>query len=348
MMNKLISKTANKGVLLSIILAVVIALSVVVSAIFGVSYAATLSDANTLTVTVNKTFYTTHEDDIKAVCEAEFTKLGISDSYNMTSLIGDDRELVYVFSAGEEMQKKVNAAKTALKATFESKTDVENGAWKDDIVFITVTSASETLLANWPVSYVVRAIVAVAVIAVLAFAYIAIRYGLISGAVAGIATFAGGALSMAVILLTRIPVTNSTLYIAAIAAILTAVLTLLTLNKVRASLQSEEEQPAQALAENSVACKEILSFAAVAGVALVLVGAVATWSTRWFALAALIALIATTAVALFYVPALYSLFKGASDNKALKNATYGKQLAAKRAAKAAAKNAEESVEQDAE
>jgi hypothetical protein len=347
MMNKLISKTANKGILLSIILAVVIALSVVVSAIFGVSYAATLSDANTLTVTVNKTFYTTHEDDIKAVCEAEFTKQGISDSYNMTSLIGDNRELVYVFSAGEETQKKVNAAKTALQATFENKTDVQNGAWKDNIVFITVTSASETLLANWPCSYVVRASIAVAVIAVLAFAYTAIRYGLISGAVAGIATFVGGALSMAVILLTRIPVTNSTLYIAAIAAMITAVLTLLTLNKVRTGLQAEENQSAQELAINSVACKEILSFAVVAGVALVLVGAIATWSTRWFALAALIALIVTTAVAFFYVPAMYVLFKGAADKKALENATYGKQLAAKRAAKAA-KNVEESVEQDAE
>ena len=184
-------------------------------------------------------------------------------------------------------------------------------------------------------------------IAVLAFAYTAIRYGLISGAVAGIATFVGGALSMAVILLTRIPVTNSTLYIAAIAAMITAVLTLLTLNKVRTSLQAEENQSAQELAINSVACKEILSFAVVAGVALVLVGAIATWSTRWFALAALIALIVTTAVALFYVPAMYVLFKGAADKKALENATYGKQLAAKRAAKAA-KNVEESVEQDAE
>ena len=348
MMNKFISKTANKGLLLSVILAVVFAISIVITAVFGVSYGATLSDANTLTVTVNKTFYTSHEDDIKAVCQAEFSKQGISSSYSMSSLIGDDRELVYVFSAGEETQKKVNDAKAALKTTFENKTDKTNGAWKDYVVFITVTSASEDLLAQWPVSYVVRASIAVAVIAALAFVYTLIRYGLQAGAVAGIATFVGGVLSTAVVLLTRMPVTNSTLYIAAIAAIVTAMLTLLTMNKVRTNLQANSQLSAQELAENSVATKEILSFAVVTAVALVLIGAVATWATRWFALAALVALIVVTAVALLYVPALYVMFKGAADRKALENATYGKQLAAKRAAKAAEQATQENVENDAE
>ena len=122
---------------------------------------------------------------------------------------------------------------------------------------------------------------------------------------------------------------------------------MLTLNKLRAS---KEEQTTAETVVNATAVKEMLTFAAVLGVALVLVGAVATWSTRWFAIAALVSLLVTAFIGLVYTPALYFLFKKNADKKALENAQYGKQRAEKIERKTAKKLAEidEETEQQAD
>ena len=92
-MNKILSKTVNKATLISIVMAAVLVLSIVLTAIFGVSYAANLRDANTLTVTVNQSFYNKSLDKVKDVCNAEFAKRGLTVEYSEESLIGADGEI---------------------------------------------------------------------------------------------------------------------------------------------------------------------------------------------------------------------------------------------------------------
>ena len=335
MMNKILSKTVNKATLVSIVMAALLVLSIVLTAIFGVSYAATLRDANTLTVTVNQSFYNKSLDKVKNVCNTEFAKRGLTVEYSEESLIGADGEIIYYFTSGT--QTKVETAKTELEKTFAAKTDETNGEWKEDLVEISVSSATEKMQTQMPLWYAIRALIAVVVFAALAFGYASIRYGLVAGATTGISALCGAFLSAAVVLLTRMPITNSSLYIFGISAIATAVFTMLTLNKLRAN---KDEQTTVETVVNATAVKEILTFAAVLGVALVLVGAVATWSTRWFAIAALVSLVITTFIGLVYAPALYFLLKKGADKKALDNAKYGKQRIEKQERKAAKEVAE--------
>ena len=129
------------------------------------------------------------------------------------------------------------------------------------------------------------------------------------------------ALTAAVVLLVRIPVTNSLLYAVALAAPVTAALVMLTLNKLRANLKSE--LAADEWIASSVATEEILAIAAAGGVALVLIGAIATATVRWFALVALIAFAASVFVALMYAPALYLPLRKRADKKAAETTKSG-------------------------
>ena len=63
MMNKICQKMKDVA-LLSVIMTIVLALSIVLTTIFGVNYAATVKDQNTLTVTVNRYFYDNNLDDV--------------------------------------------------------------------------------------------------------------------------------------------------------------------------------------------------------------------------------------------------------------------------------------------
>lgn len=318
-MNKLIAKTVKKVNLLSVILTVLLAAAILVTAIFGIHYSATLDDCNTLTVTVNTKTYEDKFDDIKEICEKEFKAKDLR--YNLLKggvMSGDDCEIMYEFDKDADL----SAAKKALEDTFAAKT-AANGDWNGS--FINVSTGNEKLQTKLPASYVVRAAVAVAVFAVLAFVYVALRYKLIMGVVAAVCSVLGPLLAAAVILLVRIPVTNSFLYAVALAAPVTAVIVMLTLNKLRAAEKSETDEEvsvAEKVAEN-VAIKETLAIAIVGGAALVVLGAIATASVRWFALSALLALAAAVFAGLLFAPALYLPLKERADKKALENPKSG-------------------------
>ena len=209
--------------LLSVIMAIVLALSIVITAIFGVNYAATVSNQNTLTVTMKRFVYDNRLDDVKAVCEKEFEKLSVQYTYN-GKMNGDECELVYVF----DQTTKLDDVKASLKQAVANKA-AENGEWE----FIEVATASEVLQTSIPVAYVVRAAVAVAVFAVLAFIYVALRYRLYMGVTTAIAVLLSGIMTAAIILLARIPVTSSAMYAVVISSVLAAIFTVLTMNKIR-------------------------------------------------------------------------------------------------------------------
>ena len=306
-MNKLCEKMKNVT-LLSVIMAIVLALSIVITAIFGVNYAATVNDQNTLTLTINSYFYNNRLDDVKDVCEKELEKLSIAYTYS-GKMDGDECELVYVF----DQATNLDDVKTALKKTFADKTK-DDGEW--DGAFIEVATASETLQTNIPVAYVVRAAIAVALFAGLAFIYVALRYRLYMGVTVAIAIVLSAVMTAAVVLLARIPVTSSILYVVVISSVLAAIFTVLTMNKIRSNT---EEISAEEKVYASVATKEITAITAVLGASLVLVGAIATWSVRWFAICALVSLLVSTLIGLIFVPAVYVPMKKVEDKTALRS-----------------------------
>lgn len=342
MTNKIFSKTVGKATLLSIVMAAVAVLSAILTAIFGVSYAATLDDANTLTVTVNQLFYADRMEDVDSVCNAEFDKQGLTVKYHQNALDGADGTITYFFAAGDEVESKVATAKANLNDAFAAK---QEGEWSNVVFIYSVSSAKETSLAKLPTSYAIRAAIAAVVFALLAFAYATLRFGAVSGIVTGVSTLCGAILSAAVVLLTRMPITNSSLSVFAVSSVLAAAFSVWTMHKFAAN---KTEKTTEETAVNATAVKEIGAVSVVFGAALVLVGAVATQSTRWLACEAFVALIVTAFIGLFFTPALYLQCKQAAEKRALNNAQYGKQRAEKQERKAAKKSSEEQVVEDDE
>ncbi len=315
MMSKIQNKTVNKVTLLSVILAIVFALSIVLVAVLGVNYAPTLKDCETLTVTVNTKAFEDKSEDIQDICETAFDNNKVDYTIvKFSEMSGDDCEIVYEFAKGTDL----TATKAELAKSFADKIA---GDWNGS--FITVSTGSEKVFTAIPTSYVVRAAIATAVFAILAFVYVAIRYRLSMGILVAICSLLGSVMSAALVLLVRIPVTNSFLYIVSLAAPVTATFVLLMLNKVRAAIKAGNEATAEELIVNSCACKELTVIAIVGGVALVLIGAIATTAVRWFAVAALVAFAMTLFIGGVFAPAAYLPLKKAEDKRlAKKNTSY--------------------------
>ena len=313
MSNMLQSKTVKKVTLLSVILAIVFALSIVLVAVLGVNYAPTLKDCETLTVTVNTKAYEDKLEDIQSVCDTAYANNGVSYTIvKFSKMSGDDCEIAYEFAKGTDL----SAVKASLTATFAEKTA---GEWNGS--FITVSTGSEKLFTAIPTSYVVRAAIATAVFAVLAFVYVAIRYRLSMGILVAICSALGSVMSAAVVLLVRVPVTNSLLYIVSLAAPVTATLVMFMLNKVRTAIKAGKDENAEELIVNACPCKEWTITAIVGGVALVLIGAIATTAVRWFAVASLVAFVVTLFIGCVFAPAAYLPLKKAEDKRLAKKST---------------------------
>lgn len=311
--NKFLSKTVNKSILFSIIVAVLLVASIVISIVFGVNYSSRTNDATTLTVQMNQFFYNTEKDlnSVEDACEKEFAKQGLKVEYTYydTRTSGDVRELVYVFENVPGVEAKVQTAKTNLKATVATNT-AEGGIWHG-ATGMYVTTGGEVVNVSVPTSYTVKATIVGVVLSVIAGIYVAIRYGIRKGIVAFLAPIVGMVMSSSIILLARIPVTTSIFYAIAVGGLLSETFTLFTLFKMRGNETAQGEE----LVKDSVAMKEILVLSVSLGVALILVGAIATWIVRWFALCALIALVCALYVGVLFVPSVLAPMQKCQDKK---------------------------------
>ena len=201
-----------------------------------------------------------------------------------------------------------------MKNAFAAQT-AENGALAG--AFISVSTASVDVTATMAKGFVVRAVIAAVGIAVLAFAYVAIRHSLGMGIVAAASAIVGAGLTSAILLITRIPVTSSVAYVAAIGALASLVVTVLTLNKVHANLNADEPIEETVVASTPVCT--IASFTVLVAAAMLLVGVIsligagAFTVATWFAIACILAMAVTAFVGIIYTPALYCLLRNSVD-----------------------------------
>lgn len=309
--------TGKKWTLWSIIIAVVLIAAVALGIVFGGFNGATsMEDSKTLTVTMNKLVYNTQLEKVEEICENEFGSLKYV-AEKKGEMSGDDSEIVYVFDADADLA----ALEEALNAKFEAAT---NGGELDGS-FISVTTNEEAVVSTLAKDVVLRGVIALAVFAVLAFAYVSLRYKLDMGIVAAICVVLSGALTAAIAMIVRIPVTASLVYVICVSALMTAVTVLLTFNKIRANAKAEEAISAEELVSSSVASKEICKLVWLTGGAIVLVGVVSgvaslisagvLSTTFWFAVQAVVAVLVAWFMGVVYAPALYLPFKAAEDEK---------------------------------
>ncbi len=310
------TKTVKKGTLWSVLVVIVLVAASVVCALLGVNKSASMKDVNTLTVSMNRYVYTMKLDVVESACESGFA--GNKAVYQIEGdMSGDNCEIVYVFKSDVNLTNIKKNVETNLDALTKSGAALEGS-------FINVTTGSEVVLASVADGTVVRAAVALAAFAVLALIYVSIRYHVGAGIVAAIATVLGGALTTAIILLARIPVMTSVIYVGAIGALLSAGFALLTLAKIR-SVDSDDAVEAVA---SGVATKEINTFSILAIVALIVVavasfiGAGAISTVVWFAVMAIVAVIVAWFMGIVYIPALYLPFKKKAIANSADNGEY--------------------------
>ena len=296
-----------------------------------------LQDSKTLTISLSNYAYSSQLEDLEGYCEDIFNEKGVSYTYVMKGEMGGaDSEVVYVFTkdvALEEVQK-------AVQDKFDN---LKEGAWNGALVKVAVNDLE--VVNAVAEGYILRGVIAAVVVAVLVFAYVFIRNNLNMAVTAGVSTLIGTALTVALAIFTRIPVTTSVAYVVVFGALLTAIVTVMTLGKLRDN-EKKEFATAEEYVEESIAVKEILLLTAVLGGVLVLVGGIAMPIVRWFALLALLAVIASAFVGLVFVPALYLPFKKAADNAPAKDGYIGAQKTSTRIKKIFTKKAKAAPVED--
>ena len=320
-MSKIFSKTVKKTTLWSVIIAVVLAAAIVICALFGFNKDLALKDSKTMTVSLNAYIYNTQldevKDDLQDKLDADYVLEG--------SMSGDVSELLFVFDADADL--------TALKAVVETyladkKANAEGWANAKYSVSVSAEKATAVLAKH----YVLRAAIAGAILAVLAFAYVSIRYKFAGGLVAGVSVLLSMLLASALIVLSRVYVTSTAAYAIAIAGLLAAAATLFTLNKIR-NAQKEEGASLEETVVSSIAAKETLYVAAVVAVGVILVGVLGGATALWFAASALLAIVAAVVVSLVFAPAMYLSLQTTFANKPAKTGYKGAAKTSKKAKK---------------
>ena len=314
-MSKIFTNTVKKTAPWMAFLTYVIALALAIAIILGAKgYSVfntntTLDDAKTVTISMNQYAYLTDLDTVEDACEEVFGDLDIA--YEMKGeMSGDESELVYVF----ETDVDLTGIESALEAKF-AELKGENGALEGD--FVTVAVNSEKTIAVLAKDYVLRGVIAALVMAAVVYIYAAIRFGIGKGVLAAVGTLYSMALTAAVVIFTRIPVSTSISYVFGAAGMLGAAISILSLNKIKATekMEGASELYAEEIVVSSLAKKEVAPLFWFATAALAVLAIVAPVSMKWFALSGFVGLVMATIVGLILVPSLYIPMKASADKK---------------------------------
>lgn len=306
-MSKILKKLVKKWAFLSGIIVGLIIAATVLGILFG--FNGLVSDGKKVTVTVDPVLYKNEQvrEEIKDLCDDAFDGALYSWAGDNG---GNDGVFVYAFKSGADLDKSVDALNAELTK------------WTEDYS-ITVVINDEKVLVNLAEGYIVRAVIAGVVLAVLAFAYAAIRYNWRMGIVAGVSVAASMLLTGAIVVLTRIPTTASVVYAIMGAGLVTAITVFFGLNKLRSTAKENADKDAEELVVSSIAVKEIAIFAAILGAAILLVGLPAGASAAWFALSAFIGVVVSAFIGLVYAPALCLPMQKAIAAQAASNSKSG-------------------------
>ena len=324
-MSKIFSKTVKKTTLWSVIIAIVLAAAIVVCALFGFNKNLEMQDKKTLTVSLNAYVYKTQLDEIKGDLVDE-----LGSEYTLEgAMSGDVSEIVFVFEKDADVATLATKAQTYLDAKL-----------KDTGAKYSVSASTETATVALAKGYVVRAAIAGVVLAVLAFAYVSLRYKLAGGITVGASVLLGMLLTAALVVLTRVYVTASVAYVITLAGLFTAMMTMFTLNNVRAA---KAEGASTEEAATSVAVKEVLYTAVVVAVGILLAGILGKTLGIWFAVSALIAVVASAFVSLFFAPAMYLSVQTTLDSKPAKEGYVGAKKTSTKEKKSYAAKSEEAA-----
>ncbi len=299
----------------AIISSVIILLGIVLVAVLGFNTAADGSNGYRFEVRYDSivTVKEGGEESLQTICEQAFTAQGLNGWTKQVYDVTGGGVLEYSFA---ENASKDHLA--AAKAAVKSATDTQ---FADSDVFVNVHSVARQDF----IEPVWRGAVAIAVGVIVALIYIAFRFG-IASALSGLISAAHDVLlTLALVIVCRIPVYVYTpLIMAGISALLSLALHIVRSNEVRAISKS-----AKGLAADEVLCGSVsASFACTVivlgatAVGFLLLGGLATAGVAAFFLPALITVVVGTYSSLVFSPAVHAQLKAKFDRFSAKKKRY--------------------------
>ena len=294
-------------IVLSCVFSVLFVLAIVLGATVGFNGKV---EAKTLTVTIDQFAYDTKLEKLEDEFEKVFDKLDVTVLDKEYGEMAVESEILYIVDKDTDVEKVKAELREVSKALVESE-----GA---DIVW---EGGSETVLASVPSGYITRAIIAGAVFAVAAFLYVTFRYRWDRGFIACLSVlFALGA-TTAIVLATRIPANNSTLYGIMLSGLIAAAMVLFNFNKIRTQEENEEEVDAASC--SAIATKKIAFMSAALVIGLALLAVLGGASIAWACVCAILGVLVSAVLALVYAPNVLALLKDPADaNAKAKGKTY--------------------------
>jgi len=201
-------KTVGKCKLWTILGVLVIAAGILIGAVFGFHADPTLSNVKTISVKLEAYDNEARTEAVRNICESELDKAGLKDTYTFKGEVsGLGNEVVYVFSENTDASK-LETAQTAIQNSLDAAAEADGNVLKGAFFYVSLHEEKvETVLSS---GYLWRGALAAAVILVIEFVYIAVRYKLNMGATAAATSLLSVLLTLAIVALARLPPTRST------------------------------------------------------------------------------------------------------------------------------------------
>ena len=316
------AKTSQKWVLWSIITVAIALIGAIVMLFAGVNNAPPTQSGELLVVnvTMSSTDYEEKKDDIVDICEQAIADAGLKTIQNP----------IYAEAASEstshtiEFKFDINTDLTAVKDALNTKFNAADSEYKSN--FISVMALTQAVQENLPggyASFLLKNMLAGVVIAVLAFAYVSLRYKLWNGIVTFLTAAASAAITVGLIIATRVVITTSVMYAVLFSMLVSVVFSALFAAKAqKAEKDGANLTDPEALSDAVPACDvlKISIVVAVAIAAMAIVGVILAPNFAWFALISAYGLLAALYSAFLLGPSLFlairKVFAKSAANKA--------------------------------
>ncbi len=313
-------KTSPKWLLWSILTVAIFLVGAIIIAFSGVHSVTDARIGTTLTVSVPmaETFYEDQQENIEGICEKTFADAGLKVIDFYTGEIGTmSHEIVYVFESGTDVKQIAESLQGELRTEYtEQKYE------------FTTTVNTQQVLAYLPggiVTFALRDAVAALVFAVVAFAYVSLRFKLWNGILAAVAMAGSAMITIGLTAVTFIPFTGSTVYTVYLAMLMAAVLSVIFASANRkAEKAGEQLATAESIVDVIPVCETIkLGVAMLAMAVIVLViGLIAATNFAWFALGMVYATVAAAFSAIMLVPSVFLVLRAIFAKKEAEKARY--------------------------
>lgn len=327
-MTKFFTNTVKKWKVLAVLFALILVASVVVGVLFSFNKITENKDAKVVRVQVyGGTPVSSVVEEIDTVFDEElYNAVLVCESERKTEAkVGSTYQTEYVFLKDED-DEKLSAFRSAMETALAAKVqDAESSLYQADVKVVLEEQTVESHLTK---GFVVRAIIAFVVGTVLVFGYSAIRFGLRQGLLTALGASLTTLLSVALALLTRIPVSMTVSSGFAFAFILGAILSALFFAEQQSAFKApdNEGKDVEEIIYNNAPVKQAGLVSVGAFVAFLIVGGFACGNVAWTMVAGLVGVVCALTVSTLFLTGVYPVVKRKQLSEQEKRARYDYKL----------------------